>query len=83
MQKTASSLLAVVGALALATSLGRAQIVIPDINKDTLKTVPPPVPLTRQNNADTDVRPAAQPTTPDPRCARLPETLRRNTPGCQ
>jgi hypothetical protein len=74
-------------------AMGRAQIVIPDINKDTIVRVPAPggEPVGREQQT---IRPAAgdQPQTrvpvqqqiaPDARCDRLSPALRRVTPGCQ
>ncbi len=63
---------------------GRAQIVIPDINKDTIAQVPAPggdrakTPSTGSGSTSGSPRRPAL----DPRCAQLPEALRRTTPGC-
>jgi len=73
----------------LATALaGHAQIVIPDINKDTARQIPPPGanPTQGSQNANRAGKTAPGITThqftPDPRCLQLPEALRRTTPGC-
>jgi hypothetical protein len=61
-------------------SLGQAQIVIPDINRNTIKIVPPPpVGFTgRPQN------PATQSTESniESKCKELPKSLQLKTPGC-
>jgi hypothetical protein len=76
-------LIAVLAVLSTAAS-AHAQIVIPDINKDTIVRIPPPG--ERNSRGATQSGPGrtqGQQFTPDDRCRRLPPSLRANTPGCQ
>ena len=72
------SLSAVLWVWASLASPAQAQIVIPDINKDTINRVPPP----GGDRSTTTTTNQSTRTQPDPRCAQLSEALRRTTPGC-
>jgi hypothetical protein len=71
---------------------GSAQIVIPDINKDTIIKIPSPggEPSGREQSVrppgggDQTQRPTSgQQVAPDARCSQLPPALRKVTPGCR
>lgn len=77
---------AAAGILAFAAmlSLAQAQIVIPDINRDTIKNVPPPPPaFTGQNRDSTSTESKSVPQKRNPLCDRLSPAMQHNTPGCQ
>lgn len=72
------SLSAVLWAWASFASPAQAQIIIPDINKDTINRVPSPTGDRSITTTNQSTR-----TQPDPRCVQLSEALRRMTPGCR
>jgi len=58
----------------LASTATQAQIVIPDINRDTIIKVPPPGPTNDNRNNPPPKR--------DPRCDKLTPAMQQATPGC-
>ena len=85
MRKFCLSALFAISAIAMMAPPCAAQIVIPDINKDTINRIPAPggdrLKAGAQSTAGDAVN--ALQKEPDPRCVHLSEALRRNTPGCK
>ena len=85
MRKFCLSALFAISALASTAPPCAAQIVIPDINKNTLIRVPAPggdqVKTGAQSTGGDAVNPPQK--EPDPRCVHLSVALRRTTPGCK
>ena len=85
MRKFCLSALFAISAFALTAPPCAAQIVIPDVNKDTIGRVPAPggdrLKTGSQGTSGDTVTPLQK--EPDPRCIHLSEALRRTTPGCK
>jgi hypothetical protein len=78
------SLLVGLATLAVTAALSHAQFIIPDVSK-TIINVPEPNAVAPSVAPGSQIKSSADavtPPPPDPRCARLPETLRLTTPGC-
>jgi len=89
MRRLGLGLLAGLCGLFATVPAGHTQIVIPDLNRDTIKSVPLPPGAVGKIGTDATGQSHGMSATVQSRkerdllCKKLPENMRRTTPGCQ